>query len=258
MKKQLCLSSALIISAGILGGCGSFGKSIKDIDDLEGKKVAAQLDTTAFTYASDLKSVEVKGYNVSVDMFSALNKSIVDAVVIDEATAEEYIERNNTFRLLDDKLSDEAYSIAFNKNNAELGQELNHAITMLKSNGVFDEIASHWIGEKADKVSYVPDENIQRDGEITVYTNAVYPPYESITDEGIVGIDIDVIMAVGDFLGKNVIVKNKSFSEIFEYVENEENSIGIAAITPTAEREEQVDFTDSYIVSKQVVVVKDK
>ena len=253
MNKKLCLSSALIIIASIFSGCGD---SINDAADLNGRKIAAQFGTTGFSIASDIKNSDVRGYKTSKDIVDAIKESTVEAAIIDEDTARNLADKNEELKVLKDSFEIEEYSIAYNKDNEKLGDEIDRVITELVTDGTLDDLSSHWIGEDADKVSYVPDPDIEREGTILMYTNAEFPPYESKIDGEICGFDVDLMNVICDRLQLNLLIRNEPFSSLLDYVAQDENSVAVAAMTVTPEREEKVAFTKSYANSKQVIVVK--
>lgn len=94
---------------------------------------------------------------------------------------------------------------------------------------------------------------------LTVATNAEFPPWETMDDNGnIYGIDIDIIKEIGKRLGKKVVVEHLAkFSMVIAGVESGTHLTAIAGLTINSEREESVSFTRPYYDAYQVVVVKD-
>ena len=138
----------------------------------------------------------------------------------------------------------------------KIGRKIDAAITKLKESGKLDEIKSHWIGENADRVPYVPNAEIQREGTIRIATHADFPPYEDYDGSEIVGIDIDMMNAVCDELAMELSVEDIEFDAIIPAVSAGEYDAGVAGISVTPEREKNVSFTQSYATSTQVIIVK--
>lgn len=91
---------------------------------------------------------------------------------------------------------------------------------------------------------------------LVVGTDATYAPMEYIDDSGdIVGIDIDIIDAIGEALGVEVEYKNIGWEPLFPAVDNGEVDFAVSSITITEEREENFDFTDPYYVANQLILV---
>ncbi len=77
--------------------------------------------------------------------------------------------------------------------------------------------------------SYRTYEQIAADGKLVVATNATFPPYEFIDDDGnYAGIDIEIIEAVGEYLGLEVEIQNIEFDAILTAVPSGKADVGIA------------------------------
>ena len=87
-------------------------------------------------------------------------------------------------------------------------------------------------------------------------TNATFPPYEYFEGNDIVGFDVDMAKAVCDKLGYELEVKDMEFNAIINAIDSGKADIGVAGMTVTEDRLENVDFTDSYATAKQVVIVR--
>jgi len=81
---------------------------------------------------------------------------------------------------------------------------------------------------------------------IIVATSADNPPYEYIQDGKVVGLDIDVINAIGKELGRKIIVKNLDFPALLPSLSTKSVDLVIAALTMSDERKMHIDFSDGY------------
>lgn len=88
-------------------------------------------------------------------------------------------------------------------------------------------------------------------------TSADFAPYEYYENDKIVGIDAEVAQAIADKLGYELEITDMDFSSILVALTTGKVDMGIAAFTVTEERQKSVDFSDSYGVSTQVVIVKE-
>lgn len=90
-------------------------------------------------------------------------------------------------------------------------------------------------------------------------TSADYKPYEYVdaskSDE-IIGFDVDVAKYIGKELGYEVKVKDMDFGGLLASLSSGKVDFVMAGMTPTAERKNNVDFTDIYFVAKNMVVSK--
>ena len=95
------------------------------------------------------------------------------------------------------------------------------------------------------------------DGVLTVGTNAEFPPFEYVNDNGEPdGFDIALIKAIGKKLGVTVEVENMEFASLLSST-GSKIDVSIAGMTVTDERKQSVDFSDSYATGIQSVIVKD-
>lgn len=93
-------------------------------------------------------------------------------------------------------------------------------------------------------------------GELHMATNATFPPYESVADDGsFEGIDVEVATAIAEKLGLTLIVDDMDFTSVVTSVQTGKEDIAMAGLTVTEERKENVDFTVSYATGIQVVIV---
>ena len=91
---------------------------------------------------------------------------------------------------------------------------------------------------------------------IIVATSADNPPYEYIQDGKVVGLDIDVINAIGKELGKKIIIKNLDFPALLPSLSTNSVDLVIAALTMTDERRIHIDFSDGYSSTVMAVMFK--
>ena len=101
------------------------------------------------------------------------------------------------------------------------------------------------------------EETASASGKLTMATEATFPPYEYYDGDAIVGIDVEVAQAIADKLGMELEVTDIAFDSIIPGVQTGKYDMGMAGMTVTDERKEQVNFSDSYATGVQVVIVKD-
>ena len=83
-------------------------------------------------------------------------------------------------------------------------------------------------------------------GKLTMATEATFQPYEYYDGDAIVGIDVEVAQAIADKLGMELEVTDIAFDSIIPGVQTGKYDMGMAGMTVTDERKEQVNFSDSY------------
>ena len=94
-------------------------------------------------------------------------------------------------------------------------------------------------------------------GKLTMATNAFFPPYEYYEGEKIVGIDAEIAEAIAEKLGLELVITNMEFSSIITAVTTGAADFGLAGMTVTEKRLEEVDFSISYANGVQAIVVKE-
>lgn len=108
----------------------------------------------------------------------------------------------------------------------------------------------------ADTTSSKLDQ-IKANGKLLVGTEAQYAPYEfKDLDANFAGCDMWLAQQIADSLGVELEVVDMSFDGIIPAVKSGQVDIGIAAFTKTPERAEEIDFSDLYETSAQLLVVK--
>lgn len=101
------------------------------------------------------------------------------------------------------------------------------------------------------------DEPASDTAKLTMATEATFPPYEYYDGDAIVGIDVEVAQAIAEKLGMELEVTDIAFDSIIPGIQTGKYDMGMAGMTVTDERKEQVSFSDSYATGVQVVIVKD-
>ena len=121
------------------------GSDITSPDDLAGKKIGTQRGTTGYIYCSDdFGDDAVVAYDSGLTAVQALNNGQVDAVVIDNAPATEYVAANPGLKVLDTSYAEEDYAIGMAKGSA-LEDAVNAALEELKADGTLQSIVDKYI-----------------------------------------------------------------------------------------------------------------
>ena len=114
-------------------------------DDLAGKKIGTQRGTTGYIYCSDdFGDSNVVAYDNGLTAVQALNNGQVDAVVIDNAPAQEFVAANPGLKVLDTSYAEEDYAIGMAKGSA-LEDAVNKALEELKADGTLQAIVDKYI-----------------------------------------------------------------------------------------------------------------
>lgn len=115
---------------------------IKSLNDLAGKIVAVQIDTSAFDMLDSGAQKELRAtfgdLQVEPDYPTACNDlkaGAVDAVAIDKTAGDHLMKKNKNLKYLGETLGTEQYGVAFRKGDTELCKMVNDALDALSANG---------------------------------------------------------------------------------------------------------------------------
>ena len=116
------------------------------MDNMGEGLIGTQRGTTGYIYCSDdFGDENVVAYDDGLTAVQALNNGQVDAVVIDNAPAQEFVAANPGLKLLDTAYVEESYAIGIGKGNTELKDAINTALEELKADGTLQAIVDKYI-----------------------------------------------------------------------------------------------------------------
>lgn len=258
-KKAAALLLAAVISAGMLSGCSSNSLpkiEVSSMADLANLKIGAQSGTTgedlAKEYSSDAAN-NVKGYRSGMDAALALKAGNIDCIILDELPAQSIVKENDTLTIFDPQLEGEDYAIAVRKEDTELLEAINASLAKMKENGTYDTLLATLA---SDDWKGLEDKSAGNSDVIKMGTNAEFPPFEFLDGTDVVGFDIAMCREIAADSGKKLEVTNMAFDGLIMALQSNNIDMIAAGMTVTAERLEEVSFSDSYYTSKQVIILR--
>lgn len=112
---------------------------IKDINNIDGKKIAVQLGSVADTYVtSNFKNSEIIREKKYLAAIEDLKDGKADCVVMDELPAYEMIKNNAGIMILSGNLASDSYGMVVKKGNKKLLNAINKVLNKLKEDGNID------------------------------------------------------------------------------------------------------------------------
>lgn len=111
------------------------GSQIRNKYQLSGRKIGVQLGTTGDTLAAKLPGVKVSQFQTAPSVLQELSTGRIDAVILDNAPAQQYAKNFMNLELLPGALSQENYAVAFRKDNKDLMDKVNQVILEMKNDG---------------------------------------------------------------------------------------------------------------------------
>lgn len=229
---------------------------ITSADQLNGLKVGCQAGTTGNTWLlENCDKLPPTEYKTGMEAALDLKNGKIDAIVFDELPAKAIVAKNDDLKILDIKFAKEQYAIAVKKGNTELVATINETIKGMKDSGEYEKLANAFV--PADGNIVVPEDiALTGDKKLTMGTNAEFPPFEYIDGEKIVGFDISMCQQVALTYGAKLEVANMAFDSLIAALQAGKIDMIAAGMSVTEERQKNVDFSDTYYESEQVIIVK--
>lgn len=260
MKKMKTLIAALI-AATVFVSCAKETVVINSAADLPGKKIGVQSGTTGELYVQEnVENAKISSFKSGIDAALDLKSGALDAVVLDELPAKQIVARNPELKIIHDQTfadNKEAYAIAVKKGNSTLLENINAVIAEMKSNGDYEALVNAFM--PADGNITIP-EAIASSGskKIKLGTNATFPPFEYVNGKDIVGFDISMGQRIASKAEGSLEVVDMAFDSLIPALQSGTIDFIAAGMSVTEERKKNVDFSDEYFESEQVIIVRSK
>lgn len=294
MRRIVSILLAVMFCVACFTGCGSSKdnggtasvdvRNAKSIADLAGAKIAAQTGTFHADALEQIPNVQASTYPEFSDLLTALKSGAIDGYVAEEPTAFSVCASNDDLTYLPFKNNDTGFTataadvgiaIGLKKGNtlrdqintvlaeitAEQRSELMEQIVTLASGGAVTEFAVHC------------DAPATTTGTLKIGMECAYEPYNwtdtegtslgavPISSEGQSGLyangyDVQIAQYVANRLGLRLEIYAMEWDSLIPAVNSGAIDAIVAGMSPTAERSEQLDFTDTYYESNLVVIIR--
>ena len=137
------------LANGIVIVSAADGTQAATIEELAGKKVGVQLETTADIAAKkfieDGYDLKLSQFNSVMEAFAALKGGSIEYIMVDSSVGGFYISADpESFKISSGLLSNEPIGVCIAKDNVELATGVNNAIEALQNNGKMTEISTKW------------------------------------------------------------------------------------------------------------------
>jgi len=237
-------------------------------------KLGVQSGTTSDTYAaSDLANADVSGFDTIDLAIEALKQGDVDFVLGDLPTLKFYQADSDGLSIAG-SFSEEDFGIGVATGESDLLAAINVALGEIIASGEYDTIFAATFGDEIVVLTDDTDANTATeypaeptgalatalDGEnLRFGTDPFYPPFESYDNDTVVGFDADIGNAIGAKIAAaydqnlNVTFVEKTWDEILTF-QYDGYDATLSAMTKTAQRAENTDFSRAYYSSKQGIL----
>ena len=287
MKKILSVLIACIILCTAFASCSDRAKTdistAKSIADLKGATIAAQADTFHLTALGQVEGITVKDYPDFTDLLVALQSGAIDGYVAEEPTALSVCASDNSLAYLPFVNN----STGFTATDAETGIAVafkTGSELVAKANGVIATITTETKSELMKQIVKMTEDTTKdigalalasaktdkSNGTLKIAMECAYQPFNwaQTTDvngavpiannEGMYanGYDVQIAKYIAAELGMALEVYQYEWDSLIPAVQSGAVDGIIAGMSPTTEREEEVDFTECYYNSNLVVIYK--
>ena len=282
----LILVAALLCTA--LVGCGGREKTdlhnATSLADLKGATIGAQTGTFHLEALDQVDGITKKDFADFTDLLNALKSGAIDGYVAEEPTALEVCGKDDTLTYLPFvnnstgfTATDEETGIAVAfKTGSEMVAQVNDIIAGISTEtrqALMAQIVALSASpdtQSSDAIVLASGNTDTSNGTLKIAMECAYAPFNwtQTTDaNGAVpiqgqdrmyanGYDVQVAKYIAAELGMALEVYSYVWDSLIPAVQSGAVDAIIAGMSPTAEREEQVDFTDCYYNSNLVVIIK--
>ena len=256
MKKISLVALSLVAALALVGCAKKNNVVINSAEDLQGLKIGCQAGTTGELYVQEnVKDAKLKSFKTGIDAALDLKNGAIDAIVLDELPAKEIVKRNKDLTIVDASFAVEQYAIAVKKGNKALLDSINKTIMTIKIDGTYENLINAFMPVDGNIV--IPEiADVDSKDVVKMGTNAAFPPFEYIKGSEAVGFDVSMSKLIAKDLNKKLQVVDMSFDGLIAAVQSGAVDFVAAGMTATDERRQNVDFSEPYYESNQVIIVR--
>ena len=235
-----------------LAGCSRFPNEINSPEDVEGRIIGGLAGTPSFRIASDLGTAIA--YYSATEMMNDLRAGIIDCAIMESTTAAELVSNTSGVRILSESISDYELRFAVPMENNGLLRAVNSALEALERDGTLRGIANKYFS-RGSFVYESPDEEGTRTGTLTIAFPSDSPPFSFRDDDGkLIGMDVEVALAVTDYLGVDIKVIEDDAMELATAVWHGRADLALG--WHPSEGEGIVNTSEPYAKAVHVVIVR--
>ncbi len=290
-RNLIALLMAAVMCLCLFTGCGSNdGNSAADLSsaqtlaDLKGAKIAAQAGTFHADALAQIEDVQSATYPEFADLLMALKSGAIDGYVAEEPTALSVCQSNDSLTYIPLKNNDTGFTataadvgIAVGlKKGSELTARINEALATITDEQraqLMEQIVTLASGGTVTEFAVSCPAPETTNGVLRVGMECAYEPYNWTDTEGTSlgavpisgegkdglyanGYDVQIAQYVANKLGMKLEIYAIEWDSLLPALESGTIDAIVAGMSPTAERAQQIDFTNTYYESNLVVIIR--
>jgi len=288
MKRMIALVLALMMAVSLCA-CGTQNAKldmtqVKSLEDLAGAKIAAQAGTFHADAMEQIQNVQGSTYPEFADLLMALQSGTIDGYVAEEPTAIEvclgdssldyvHLVNNDTGFTATDADVGIAVGLATGSDLVAPINEILAGISAETRSELMNQMVHLSAGQDIEALVLQSEAPATTNGTLKVGMECAYAPFNwtdmgeatpgavAISSEGSEGMyangyDVQIAQYIANQLGMELEIYAITWDGLLPALQSGAVDAVIAGMSPTAEREEEVDFTDVYYSSNLVVIYK--
>ena len=290
MRRMFAIVLALVMVLS-LAACGEQAATVdvaaaKNINDLKGAKIAAQTGTFHADAMAQIPEVQGQTLPEFADLLTALQAGTIDGYVAEEPTAIEVCLGDDSLAYLALKNNDTGFTatdadvgIAVGlKTGNTLREQINTILAEISEetrSELMNQMVQLSAGKEVTQLALTSEIPANPTGTLRVAMECAYAPFNwtdmdtpslgavPISGEGkdnmyANGYDVQIAQYIANKLGMALEVYSYEWDGLIPALNSGAVDAIIAGMSPTAEREEQIDFTSVYYSSNLVIIYKKK
>ena len=283
----IVLAALMLLTLCACGSAGAEKKNmaeVKNIADLAGARIAAQAGTFHADAMAQIKDVKSSTLPEFADLLTALKSGTIDGYIAEEPTAIEaclsddslayvHLVNNDTGFTATDADVGIAVGLA---TGSELREQINTVLAQIPDEtrlALMDQMVRLSAGQSIDELALKSEAPAETNGVLRVGMECAYAPYNwtdmsepttgavPISSQGSEGMyangyDVQIAQYIANALGMELEIYAITWDGLLPALQSGTVDAIIAGMSPTAEREEEIDFTNVYYSSNLVVIYK--
>ena len=295
-NRILALVCAAVLCVSLLAGCGSTASSAEtetasvdltqatSLADLKGLKIAAQAGTFHADALSQIEDVQGSTYPEFADLLTALKSGAIDGYIAEEPTAFSVCQSDDTLTFIPLRNNDTGFTataadvgIAVGLvKGSDMTEQINAVlanITAEQRSALMEQIVSLSAGGEVTEFAVSAEAPENPSGVLRFGMECAYEPYNwtdidgasfgavPISGEGKEGLyangyDVQIAKYIAYSLGMDLEIYSIEWDSLLPALQSGTIDAIAAGMSPTAERAEQIDFSDTYYESNLVVIIR--
>jgi polar amino acid transport system substrate-binding protein len=229
---------------------------MKTMDDIADKKVGIYTGTVHDGFVSKkYPNAQLFRFESTADLLLSVKTGKIDAAMIDLITARLLLKHNPELALLTDEVLTMPLGVGFRKEDKQLQADFNSYLKEIRSNGIHDTLTKRWFLEDAETATMPVIEGPKGGKKIVAGVSVDDLPYVNVNQGKLVGFDIEMIQRFGVAKNYEITFVQLEFPSMIAALTARKVDLISDGIAISAERQKQIDFSDSYADFKSALVV---